>query len=224
MDLIKKAGKFAGVVLTGVGGLWGLIFGLAQDGMTAVAAVGLSIVLLSFFLYIAVALIVSLVQKVSGHDAAVSAAGQAREELAEAKQELEKVPTLIEQARQDGRLDAIGAMLADASGAVLRVTNTTRVNGALAIVAALIEGECPRPGARFLLRSADVQTKRGIVAVDSATEDGKVFLTVRETEPGSDAFWQDAARRADTTEAAPGALELVADTLIADITTERAEK
>lgn len=218
MGLVKRAVKFTGVVLTGVGGFATLIFGIGQEGMAAVAFIGISLVLLAFFAYIAIALIARVVGKLQGYDSAVTQAGVALEALEEAKKELEGIPVRLKEERHAGRLDSIGAMLANRSGAVLRVRGMKMVEGNLVVVATLEDGECPAMGSRFLLRSFELGTRRGIVAVDGLDERENVLLTVIEKQQGSGAFWREAHNHADVTESTPGKLELVPDPLIAEIT------
>ena len=220
MDLFKRAIKFASVALAGVSGAASLIFGLSQDGTAFVAWVSISGLLLAIFAYIAIALIVRVARKVAGHDSAIEQAAEAREKLAEAEKDLEAVPALLKEARETGRMDTFGAILAMESGASLRVKGMTKVGGELFVVATLAEGECPQPGARFLLRTVEAQTKRGIVAIDTIGDRGKILLAVKDPEPGSEAFWEEADRRAETTESTPGKLELVVDPLLAEIAEE----
>ena len=97
----------------------------------------------------------------------------------------------------------------------------TMRDGALAVIAVAHEGECPPPGARYMLRSTESQARHGVVAVDAINEDGKIRLTLAEMEPDSEAFWNEAHRRA-VTDWTPKHLELLADPLLLDLT-ERVE-
>ena len=63
MELGKRAAKFTGVVLAVIGSAATLIFGLTQDGTFRLALVGISLIFLTFFVYIGVVLTARLVDK-----------------------------------------------------------------------------------------------------------------------------------------------------------------
>lgn len=222
MGLTKRAFRFAGFVLGLVGSAGGLIFGLLNPSTFGVAVILACVVALAFFGYILFNLINDIKEKLADYQSALTAAAEAREKLAEAQEKMDSVPEQLKEERLLGRLDAVGAFLAAESQAELDVRNMAIVGGALVVVATLKAGEYPPYGARFLLQSREMQTRRGIVVVDNVADDGSVVLTVREMEDGSGAFWDEAQRHASVTESTPGNLDLVPDPLLLEIT-ERVE-
>lgn len=133
-------------------------------------------------------------------------------DLEDARAKVDGIPERLRAEREAGRQDVVGIYVALMSGAGLTIRAVSTSTGVLTVLADLVGGNLPVPGARFLARTNGFGVPRGALEVVQAVDDSRVHLVVAQIFDGNEEYWRIIEENANQSEVPPGDLELVIDT------------
>lgn len=203
MTAFKNAVKSASGPVAFVVAVMGLWLATDANVFTRLAVWVASIFLLLVVMNLAKPYVAVLVTRIGRYEAVLAAAGVAQDRVNVLETEIAETSDIEKTARDEGIRCAFGAVLATASGAELGIKGSSTVTGELTIIATVLGGEVPAPGARFLASMSQLGTRRGVLQVTDHNADGTVHLVVVERLQGSDRFWDETERIADVEQSPP---------------------
>lgn len=213
MQRIMKAGGFALTVLAAAASVAGLRFAATnpETGWSKWGIGGLSLAVLSFIAYLVWPAASEWAKRVRNYPKLEQAAGIAIENYADARRVIDGFPVLLRAEREEGRREMYGSILANAGNAALEPIGLFVGPHGLVIGVKLTAGSMPMLGSRYVLRTQNFGTERGVLEVVEVCDELRANLQVVSMSSGSESFWESATRSAESNEVAPPHLELVPD-------------